>query len=306
MDILQMKYFLTVARLEHMTKAAEELNISQPSLSIMIARLEERVGVPLFDRHGRKIRLNQFGKVYAEHVEQIFQVLEQGERIVRDMAGLNKGSISMAVSITNVIPDLLGKFLRQYPDVQFRQVFEPTPVVKKMLENGEIDIGIISGVIESPDLEWQRLITEEIYIVVPEDHHLVGQETVSLHMLKDEHFLSVRQGFWLRSFMDEHCFQAGFTPKVIFEVDEPDAIVSLIRQGIGICFVPAMSWEMRSHLIPNKIRVTDPKCQITRGIAWSRKHYLSQAAQRFREFTIDYFKELQQPPNMIGWSSEAK
>jgi DNA-binding transcriptional LysR family regulator len=296
MDLLQMKYFLTVARLEHMTKAAEVLNISQPSLSIMIARLEERVGVPLFDRHGRKIRLNQFGKVYAEHVEQIFQVLEHGESIVRDMAGLNKGSISMAVSITGVIPDLLGKFLRQYPDVQFRQVFEPTPVVKKMLENGEIDLSITAGIFESPDLEWQPLITEDIYVVVPENHHLVGHETVPLKILKDEHFLSVRQGFWLRGFMDEHCLRAGFTPKVIFEVDEPDAIVSLIRQGIGICFVPAMSWKMRSHLIPNKIRITDPECQITRGIAWSRKHYLSQAAQRFREFTIDYFKELQRFP----------
>ncbi|EJL31389.1 LysR family transcriptional regulator [Brevibacillus sp. BC25] len=302
MDLLQMKYFMTVARLEHMTKAAEVLNISQPSLSIMIARLEERVGVPLFDRHGRKIRLNQFGKVYAEHVEQIFQVLEQGESIVRDMAGLNKGCISLAVSITNVIPELLGKFLRQYPDVQFRQVFEPTPVVKKMLENGEIDLCIASGEFDSPNLEWQPLITEEIYLVVPENHHLVGQETVPLALLKDEHFLNVRQGFWLRSFMDEQCLQAGFTPKVIFEVDEPDAIVSLIRQGIGLCFIPQTSWEMRSHLIPNKIKITNPECLITRSIAWSRKHYLSQAAQRFREFAIDYFNELQQQHNISGRS----
>jgi DNA-binding transcriptional LysR family regulator len=89
MELLQLHYFQTVARLEHMTKAAEELKIAQPSLSKTISRLEEDLGAPLFNRQGRNIRLNQFGKVFLTRVDRIFRELEEGKREIRDMAGLN-------------------------------------------------------------------------------------------------------------------------------------------------------------------------------------------------------------------------
>jgi len=87
MDLLQLRYFRVVARLEHMTKAPRSFFIAQPSLSQTIGRLEKEIGVPLFDRHGRVIRLNQFGKAFLEHVETLFRELEEGQRKVQDMAG---------------------------------------------------------------------------------------------------------------------------------------------------------------------------------------------------------------------------
>ncbi|SEM54818.1 regulatory helix-turn-helix protein, lysR family [Paenibacillus sp. OV219] len=113
MELLQLKYFQTVARLEHMTKAAEELNIAQPSLSQTIARLEEDIGVALFDRKGRAIRLNRFGQVFLERVEHILQSIDESVREVRDMSGMNRGIIKLAASITGksicVSPSLLWK-----------------------------------------------------------------------------------------------------------------------------------------------------------------------------------------------------
>ncbi|SFS55059.1 LysR family transcriptional regulator [Paenibacillus sp. BC26] len=289
MELLQLQYFQTVARLEHITKAAEELNIAQPSLSKTIARLEKHVGVPLFDRQGRSIRLNPFGKVFLERVERVFSELEEGKREVRDMAGLNRGSITLGASLTSVLPELLGAFLSLYPNVHFRQLLEPTAVMKRMLEDGEMDLCITTAPVEGADMEWAPLRTEQFYVVVPDNHRLVGRDSVSLIELKDETFIGLRSGYWFRSLTDSICERAGFTPNTMLEVDEPDAVVLLLRRRLGIMFAPEMAWKKREHLMPHRLRITDPDCTVTTGLAWSRRHYLSLAAQRFRQFVIEYF-----------------
>ena len=100
-------------------ESAEELFIAQPSLSQTIGRLEKEIGVPLFDRHGRVIRLNQFGKAFLEHVETLFRELEEGQRKVQDMAGLEHGEISLGAATVNWLPDLLRRFQAFYPSVRF-------------------------------------------------------------------------------------------------------------------------------------------------------------------------------------------
>lgn len=94
MELLHLKYFQIVAKHEHMTQAAEELCISQPSLSKVVNRLEEELGVPLFDRQGRNIRLNAFGKAFLKRVERVFRELEDGKKEITDMNGLEQGRIS--------------------------------------------------------------------------------------------------------------------------------------------------------------------------------------------------------------------
>ncbi|GMK43616.1 LysR family transcriptional regulator [Paenibacillus glycanilyticus] len=293
MELLQLQYFQTVARLEHITKAAEELQIAQPSLSKTIARLEANIGVPLFDRQGRNIRLNPFGKVFLQRVERIFQELEEGKREVRDMAGLNRGSITLGASLTSVLPELLAAFLGEYPNVHIRQVMEPIATMRRLLEEGEIDLCITTTPVEAPDMEWTPLRTEEVYVFVHENHRLAGRESIELIELKDEPMISMRQGYWFRSYTDELCRKAGFTPNTMIEVDEADAIILLLRRGLGVCFIPEIHWKKREHLIQKPIRIKDhPGFQLTTGLVWSKKHYLSVAAQRFREFVLDYYSKL--------------
>jgi DNA-binding transcriptional LysR family regulator len=234
--------------------------------------------------------------VFLKRVDRIFQELEEGKREVLDMAGLNRGSITLAASIVSVLPELLGAFLTQYPNVHFKQVLEPTVVLRRMLEDGEIDLCITTAPIEGPDLEWMPLRTEDIYVAVPEKHRLVGRESVSLMELKDEAFIGMRQGYWFRNLTDELCQKAGFTPNTMIEVDEADAVVLLLRRGLGIIMVPELAWQKRAHLVPHILKITGcPDCRVTTGLVWSKKHYLSIAAQRFREFVIDYYKNIQEP-----------
>lgn len=120
MELLQLKYFVIVARLEHMTRAAEELGIAQPALSKTIATLEKSLGVLLFDRHGKYIRLNQNGKIFLKRAEQALTALEDGKRELADLSEETFGVIKLAVIVgSNLLPDLLSSFRLQYPHIKF-------------------------------------------------------------------------------------------------------------------------------------------------------------------------------------------
>src|SRR5262249_40871751 len=163
MDLLQLRYFQTVARYEHMTQAARELMIAQPSLSQTIARLEEELGVPLFDRQGRHIRLNQFGRTFLQRVERIFTELEDGRRELADLAGLEQGRVALSIFSTPLLADLLSAFRVEYPRVSFRLSLQHTSSareIQQQLEWGEADLCITMAPIEHPDITWLPLFTE--------------------------------------------------------------------------------------------------------------------------------------------------
>jgi DNA-binding transcriptional LysR family regulator len=292
MEFLQLKYFQTVARLEHMTKAAEELRIAQPSLSKTIARLEEDLGVPLFDRQGRKIKLNLFGRVFLKRVERAFSELSEGKREIKNLAGLSQECITLAVSIPRILPYVLGSFLKQYPHVRFQQFLESTSSMKRQLADLEIDFCISSVPIEDPEIVWEPLMTEEIYLIVPPGHRLAERDNIYLHEVKDESFISMNTGYGFRNLTDEFCREAGFIPHIAFEGDEPGVIGDLVKQGLGITFVPALTLLWNSDSLSKRLRIIEPKCQRTIGLGWSKRRYLSPVAQQFRQFVIEYFSNI--------------
>jgi DNA-binding transcriptional LysR family regulator len=293
MELLQLHYFRAVARLEHITKAAQELKIAQPSLSKTIFRLEEDLGVQLFDRNGRQIRLNQFGRAFLRRVERVFMELEEGKREIADGAGLARGSISLAVTSPRVLPGLLGGFLASYPDTKFRQVISSTVEMKRMLENTEVDFCISSPPIEGTGIESSRLLTEEVYLTVPPGHRLVGRGSIDLHEAANESFINMKAGYGFRDITDEFCRRAGFTPTFAFEGDEPAVIRSLVKAGLGVAFVPALSWMDTPDPVPERLHIAHPVCQRTIGLAWLEGGSLSETAQYFKQFTVDFFARLE-------------
>ncbi|WP_459501862.1 LysR family transcriptional regulator [Bacillus sp. C1] len=292
MELLQLKYFQTVAKLEHMTKAAEELRIAQPSLSKTIARLEKDLGVPLFDRQGRKITLNSFGKVFLKRVERAFHELSEGKREIKDLAEFHQNSITLAVSIPRILPELLSSFLNEQPNVRFQQFLESTSSMKRQLEEMEIDFCISSVPIEGPEIIWEPLMTEEIFLVVPSGHPLANRGSIHLHEVKNEPFISMNTGYGFRQLTDEFCKEAGFIPHIAFEVDEPGVINELINRGLGIAFVPSLTLFRNPNLSSNRLHIIEPNCKRTIGLGWSKSRYLSSAARQFREFVIHYFSNI--------------
>ncbi|MCR8842414.1 LysR family transcriptional regulator [Paenibacillus sp. SC116] len=287
MDLLQLKYFQTVARTEHMTKAARELHIAQPALSVMIARLEEDLGVKLFDRVGRQIRLNVFGKAYLKHVDKALGALEEGRREMEDMAGLEQGSILLATTTLHRVADYLGPFLSLHPHVNFRITQAITEeVMVELLDKGEIDFCIATSLIEQPGICNLPLQTEEIMLAVPSTHRFAERSSIRLSEVANDPFINLKEGYSFRRITDEFCNKAGFIPNLICEGDEPAAISSLVRAGLGVAFLPAVA---KRELPPlHLLHIEEPLCQWTPHLIWLEEHYLSLAAQAFRKFIMGH------------------
>ncbi|OPH58911.1 hypothetical protein BC351_21450 [Paenibacillus ferrarius] len=294
MDLLQLKYFQTVARREHITQAAKELNIAQPSLSQTIARLEEDLGVTLFYRHGRNIRLNESGKVFLEHVDRVFMELEKGKEEARKLAGKHHEVLSIAAIHLPFLPQAIASFVAKQPGVHFRFHQGCYLSMKKLLEAREIDLCISAPQIDIPSVSSAVLLTEEIRLLVPKGHRLAGRGQVRLAEVANEPFISLKEGFGLREATDEFCQKAGFSPNIIFEVEEPRLMQTLVRSGVGISFIPELFGLHETDSETESLTISDPACTRTLSLSWLNRTEQSPAFERFRLFLIQYFNDLQQ------------
>ncbi|HZU68328.1 MAG TPA: LysR family transcriptional regulator [Ktedonobacteraceae bacterium] len=300
MDLLQLRYFQTVARLEHMTQAAQELYISQSSLSKTIIHLEHELGVSLFDRQGRKIQLNQYGKAFLRRVEQVFAALDDGQRELADLAEGKQGQVSLASMSIYLLPGLLQSFRERHPGVNIRIFGSPRQEMLAQLERGEIDLCFSAPPLERPEIEYTSLMMEEILLAVPPGHCLAERKTVRLNEVAQEPFLALKQGYSLRKLIDTCCQQAGFTPHVVFEGDEPMALLHLVKAGLGIACIPALVWKSVPEIAVARVHIEEPLCQRELALLWSKERYLSVAARELRDFIITYFAHFDQTTPLSG------
>jgi len=288
MELLQLRYFQTVAKMEHMTRASQELHIAQPALSKTIARLEADVGVPLFDRYGGRIRLNAFGKLYLDKVDRALRLLEEGQKEVLELAGLEQGSIHLATSTLDLLSDPLSRFIERYPNVNFKISQVSPDEMIQLVEDGRADMCFTAIALEQPFLSQVTVLSEDIYLAVPAGHRLSDQTSVRLSELSGESFIGYKEDFIFQKMYDQYFREAGIRPKYVCRVDEPPAVASLVRAGIGVALYGCRSaQDSRLTLIP----ITEPQCRRDYRLVWHNKQYLSLAARTFREFLLDYFKD---------------
>ena len=289
MDLLQLNQFQVLARVQHMTRAAEELYISQPSLSKTIKRLEEEVGVPLFDRTGRQIRLNRAGEIFLARVNEMFFALDEGRREVRDMARQDSGEVTLAAAALHWLPEPLKEFQTKYPEILFRLLQRSVPEMRRLLQAGKIDFAFLPSPGDAPEAHWQHLVTEEIFLIVPCSHALARRKSVPVAEAAAEAVVIARAGDAVRDIMEDACRQAGVALQVVCEADEPAATRDFVKAGIGAAFIPALIRRQQGEKNLVWVPLTDPVCRITLGLARQEEHYLSGAARTFQDFIAHYF-----------------
>jgi DNA-binding transcriptional LysR family regulator len=288
MELLQLRYFQTVARTEHMTKAAQELHIAQPALSKTISRLEADMGVPLFDRHGGRIRLNTFGKLYLDKVERALRLLEEGQKEINELAGLEHGSIHLATSTLDPLSEPLSRFLAEHPDVNFQISQAGTDEMMKMMELGEVDLCFTSMDMEQSEWSQVTVLREDVYLAVPQGHRLAVHSSINLNELENEAFIGYKENFIFQQMNDKFLKEAGITPRYVCRVDDPPAIASLVRAGLGVALFGCLHvQDANLKLLP----IAQPECQRHYRIIWHEKRYLSLAARKFRDFVIQHFSD---------------
>ncbi|MFG2503208.1 LysR family transcriptional regulator [Streptomyces sp. NPDC048441] len=287
MDLLQLRYFQAVARYEHISRAAEELHVAQPSLSRTIARLEAELGSPLFDRQGRRIRLNQYGAMFLRHVDRALTELDDGRRALRDARDTGLGRVGVASETLLTITHLLGSFRVTHPRADVRLFQSNAEEMDRQLRAGEIDFCVASQPLTGSKFESVELAREEVLLAVPRGHWLDGRESVTISEIADEPFVTTRFGHWQRALLDRLFASEGLTPLLSCEGDEPGASQDMISAGLGIGLIPAISRQAGTETrVPVAwVHLNAPDCHRVLTLVWSRDAYLSEAALKFREFT---------------------
>lgn len=290
MELLQLNYFLTVARCEHVTEAAGKLHVTQSSLSKTIQRLEDDLGVPLFDRIGRKLRLNDFGRTFLQRTEKALFELEQGKREIADLSNPDQGTLQLAVTTASTLPGILREFRKNKPDIQFHVQMVSLENMSRLLHRGEVDFCLSSPPIQGDDIECQLLYDDPIVVAVPMGHRYADRTSIQLTELKDEWFVGVKQGYGVRDMVDSVCQSVGFVPKYVYEGDEPARLTALVEAEIGLAFIPSTARNPHERI--RYLQVEEH--QLVREIALlsHKNRYISKAALEFRSVVMDYFNAM--------------
>jgi len=248
MELNQLHYFRLAAETENISKTAKLLHISQPSLSQKIRRLEEEIGYPLFCREGKRIGLNQSGRLLLEAVGQIEEILERTKTAIEEENGQRHLVVSIYVGCASIlIPQLLRYLKKRNPGVQYiiRQWEQDS-----LLSAGEetADVRITSKTADdSKDGRTldgsQLLLTEHICLALPAEHPLAARELLYLQDLKGEEFISLNQNWMLTRIIEQEIQKHAFWPQVTMWVDNPNLMRELLRERMGIAFIPDVSWR---------------------------------------------------------------
>lgn len=290
MELLQLQYFIAVARLEHVTEAARTLHVTQSSLSKTIQRLEEDLGVPLFDRIGRKLQLSEFGSRFLRRAERALFELEQGKQELSDLSSPEHNILELAVTAASALPNILREFRKKRPYIQFHVQMLTTQEMVTLLERGEVDCCLSSPPIEGDDIECLTVFIDPILVAVPKGHRLADRSSVSLTELRDEWFVGVKRGYGTRDLIDSVCDSVGFVPNYVYEGDEPARLSALVEAEIGIAFIPSTARNSREEI--KYLQVEDHELVREIALLWHKSRYISQAAQEFHEVVVDYFDRL--------------
>ena len=293
MEIQQLQYFKTLAKLEHMTRAAEVLMISQPALSKSISNIEKDLGVPLFNREGRSIYLNRFGEQFLKSVNIILDEYDKVKNEFENITRPGYGVVSFGFIHTlgmEVVPELMAASQKKYPNMQVTLTQSTSSSLLRRLEAGEIDL-CLSQKIESKTLEIEtlELWQEELFVIVPSTHPLAQKDIIKLEEIKDEKFISIKSGNSLRQVVDEFFAQIGMVQNSSFAGEEMHTIAGFVGAGLGVSLIPNIKGLDNYNV--KKLRVSYPECKRSVGVSWVKNRYLSPSATEFKKYIISYFKE---------------
>lgn len=290
MDIHALTHFKKTAELQHMTRAAEELHVAQPALSRTITQLEKELNVSLFDRVGKNIVLSQYGEILLKHTNRILQEMEDIRAELQDAREESTHTVTLSMyAASKLLPGLVISFKEQYPAIRLKIIQEN---INKELPNG-CDLTIYASMHPSDTNSSVTLIEEEIFLALPETNPLAKEPSLHLSQVADEEFIGLQKDKSLRTITDAYCQIAGFEPTVIFESDNPDTVRGLIQAGIGISFIPAITWAGTNSFNQMLVPISFPVCRRYINLSWRENAYLSRSAILFRDFVQEYFKKLE-------------
>lgn len=232
----QLKVFEAAARNGSFTRAAEELFLTQPTVSMQVKQLTKAVGLPLFEQVGKRLYLTQAGQELFATCKEIFERISQFEMTVADLKGMKQGKLRLAVITTAkyFVPRLLGTFCQLYPGIDITlQVTNHSGIVERLKENLD-DLYVMSQLPEHLDISYQPFLENPMVVLAPINHPLAQEKNISLQRLSGEPFILREPGSGTRTAMQKLFDEHGVSLKVKLELGSNEAIKQAITGGLGI------------------------------------------------------------------------
>lgn len=291
MELRQLEFFIAVCEEMHFSRAAEKLCTSQSNLSQQIKFLESELGVPLFDRLGKRIGLTEAGKVLLEQSRHVFSHLDYARSAITELQNVQSGSLSIGVlpgDADLIFNALLIEFHRTYPKLSL-SVIESTKILEQIIQ-GTIDIGVTTMPVSDERMTVIPLFHEEFALAVPAGHSLATEKAVPFSQLKDLKLLMFPPDHQVRQLISQYCQQEGFRLQPHIETTTLSSLLSLVEQGIGVCVLPRLLLENLAKKEIAIVSLLNPTPSQDICLVYRSDKYLGYAAKAFIDTLETYIQ----------------
>jgi LysR family hydrogen peroxide-inducible transcriptional activator len=284
MEVHQLRYFCAIEETGSFSRAAEKSNVSQPSLSQQILKLEDELGARLFDRLGRSVRLTELGKAFLPRARAVLRELEAARGDLDERRDSFGGTLTVGVIPTVApyfLPPRLASFSKKFPQAHVAVVEDITPALLGRLRSGSMDMALLALPLRGHEFDAVPLLTERLFAVLPRKHALTRRKSLSLKDLRAEPFLLLRDGHCFRDTAVSVCTRARLNPQVVFESEQFSSLLSMVGAGMGVSIIPEMAVQRNAH--SSYARIDDPAAVRTIGTATLRGRSTTRAHRAFLE-----------------------
>ena len=294
MEIRDLRFFCMTAEIEHVTRAAEKLGVSQPFLTRVISNLEKEIGLPLFDNVGRKIRLNDNGETFFRHAKKVLADIDELNNEIGAMLDRNNKNISVLCNMSSYSPELIMAFRKKYPEYTISIEFATVKDIMEALAAGEADFAFCSPPLADDPLKGLKtdlVLCERCSILLPPEHPLIGRETVTFDDIKNEQLITTSKGTGLRINIEQAFKKYDHRPQIVCESNDMNLIIRSVRDGMGYAIIPR--WQLYSNPELKKycVDVDVPETYAYIGVTYNTKPSAGAASTDFKNFVITFLDE---------------
>jgi len=284
MELAQLRYFLKVAERGNMTRAAEDLAISQPALSRSIQKLEEELGQPVFERKTRSVALTEAGLLLQSRAEQVLTILEDAKAEIADDGESGRVRVGAIPTIAPYfLPRILQQFSEAYPNATIVVQENTTDALLKSCAQGEVDLAVLALPVPAKYLEIEVLFEEELLLVLPPHHPLVRKDKIRLSDVEPYPFVLLDEAHCLSDNIVSFCRQRSFHPVAVERTSQLAMVQELVSLSHGVSMIPAMARQVdqSDRRIYRSLAGRKPARKI--GVAWNPYRFQSRLLKAFRE-----------------------
>lgn len=285
MDVRDLEVFLSVSRYLNFTRAGEEVNLSQPSVSVRMRELEKDLGSKLFEQFGKKIALTEAGQLLVPYATRVIAAMNDARHAICELQGLECGSLRIGASTTPgmyLVPGTIAQFKQRYPKIEMHLTVKDTRQIEEGVIKNEFDFGFVGGHLVGDEVDVVPWLTDELVLIAPVGHRLASKRVVKPQDLLSEKFILREEGSATRAVVASYLRECRIEPEAVMEMANPESVKKAVQNGLGIAFISAFAveTELQAHtLVAIKIKKLEMRRILK--IVYRKDKHLSTAAKAF-------------------------